>query len=323
MKKALLEIRGLTVDYPGDAAVNRAVDGVNVSIGAAECLGMVGESGAGKSQTFLAALGLLGRNAIVRGSVRWQGEELLGASRARMNAIRGRAIAMVFQDALSGLTPNVRLGRQMEEVAMHHLGMTRAAARARALEMLDRVRIPAAAERLNAYPFELSGGMRQRAMIAIALICRPAILIADEPTTALDVTVQAEILRVLVQLRKHTGTAIVMITHDLGVIAGLCDRVQVMYAGRTVETGPTAALFQNPVHPYTRGLLASVPRLDDNPEMPMHMIPGQAPASTAGHRGCPFEPRCEVSLEHCRSQQPLLADTAADRACACHLATAP
>ncbi len=229
---------------------------------------------------------------------------------------------MVFQDALSAMTPNVRIGRQMEEVAIRHLGIDRATARARAIEALESVRIPAATERIDAYPFELSGGMRQRALIALALLTDPEVLIADEPTTALDVTVQADVLKLLDERRRTSGTAILMITHDLGVVAGLCDRVQVMYAGRTVESGPTRDVFRAPRHPYTQGLLRSIPRSDTDPRQPLPGIPGQPARPGVARAGCPFQPRCTEALPICSTLDPETAFDG-DRAVACHAVVAP
>ena len=233
----VLSVQDLTVRFALGRRQVTAVNGLSFDLGPGECLGVVGESGSGKSQSFLAMLGLLARNGSAAGSVRFKGSEILNAPNAELQRLRGDRISMVFQDALSGLTPNVRVGRQLEEVLMVHRHLSRARARQRVLEMLEIVKIPEPEQRYSAYPFELSGGMRQRVMIALALLCRPDVLICDEPTTALDVTVQAQVLKLLDGTRRHTDTAIIFITHDLGVVAGLCDRVMIMYAGRARGDG--------------------------------------------------------------------------------------
>jgi oligopeptide/dipeptide ABC transporter ATP-binding protein len=310
---ALLEVGDLTVDFAGEPRL-RAVDGVALSVAARERLAIVGESGSGKSQLLLACTGLLAVNGSAHGSVRFDGRELLGDSRA-VEAVRGRGIGFVFQDASGSLTPHRRVGEQMTEAAMAGAGAGRRAAVDAAIEMLDRVRLAGPGSLLARYPHELSGGMRQRVAIALALMARPRILFADEPTTSLDVTVQADILALLAQLCEELGMALVIVTHDLGVAAALADRVAVMYAGRVVEEGTAAALLSCPRHPYTRGLLAAVPRLSGRGELAT--IAGAPPAPGDWPLGCRFEPRCPRRAERCSVDDPVLAGAAAERV-ACH-----
>ena len=317
----LLGIRDLSVRFDlGDERLT-AVRNLSFDIAAGECLGVVGESGAGKSQTFLAVLGLLADNAKARGSVRYRGREILNAPRRELDALRGRRIAMVFQDPLSGLTPTLRIGRQLAEAARQHLGMKARAAREKALEMLESVRMPDPQRCLDLYPFELSGGMRQRVMIALAMICRPDLLIADEPTTALDVTIQAQILGLLAELRRGSNTSIVLITHDLAVASGLCDRIMILYNGRLIESGATREVFGAPRHPYTAGLLASLPSLAIDPEADLPAIPGQPPDAHANPPGCAFAERCPSVMDRCWSERPALVNTKGRHAAACHLLT--
>ncbi|MBM4218621.1 MAG: ABC transporter ATP-binding protein [Gammaproteobacteria bacterium] len=308
---ALLEVRDLTVDFAGRPAP-RAVDGVALSVAARERLAIVGESGSGKSQLLLACTGLLAANGSARGPVRFEGREILGNARSAA-AARGRGIGFVFQDASGSLTPHRRIGDQLVEVAMASAGTGRRAAVDAAVEMLGRVRLAEPASLMARYPHELSGGMRQR--VAIALMARPRILFADDPTTALDVTVQADILALLAQLCEDLGMALLIVTHDLGIVAALADRVAVMYAGRVVEVGMAAALLSRPRHPYTAGLLAAVPRLGGRGELAT--IPGAPPAPGEWFRGCRFAPRCPHRAEHCGVDDPVLAGPAA-RGVACH-----
>ena len=309
---ALLEIRDLSVRFDiGDAELT-AVRELSLEVAEGECLGVVGESGAGKSQTFLAALGLLAENAR-------RGREILNAPRRELDTLRGRHIAMVFQDPLSSLTSTLRIGRQLEESARRHLGMNARQAREKALEMLQTVRLPDPERCLDLYPFELSGGMRQRVMIALGMICRPDLLIADEPTTALDVTIQAQILGLLAELRRDANTSVVLITHDLAVAAGLCDRILIMYNGRPVESGTTREVFAAPKHPYTAGLLASLPSLATDPATDLPAIPGQPPDSLAAPRGCAFAERCRHAMDRCWNERPVLSAKESRHAAACQL----
>ena len=284
----------------------RAVDGVSLDVHAGETVGIVGESGSGKSVTSLAVLGLLPRRGVeVSGSIRLDGRELIGADEKELQSIRGRKVAMVFQDPMSSLNPVLTIGRQLTEVLLRHKVCTKKEAPDRAAHLLRRVGIPEPTERLANYPHQLSGGMRQRVMIAMALACEPAVLIADEPTTALDVTIQAQVLELLTELVAGSGTALVLITHDLGVVAGLCDRVHVMYSGRIVESGERHDLFARPRHHYTRGLLASVPRLDLVGGK-LQPIPGSPRDVIAWSDGCAFAPRCGAVSEACLGEAPPL-----------------
>ena len=300
----VLEVEDLSVTFVrrGEQPT-RAVDGVSFSVAAGETIGLVGESGCGKSVTSLAVMGLLPRRGVqVGGSVRLGGTELLGASDRTLRRLRGSEMAMVFQDPLSSLNPTVPIGTQVTEVLAEHRGLGKKEATAEAAELLDRVGIPDPTRRLKEYPHQLSGGMRQRALIAMALACSPRLLIADEPTTALDVTIQAQILELLRELVVDTGTALVMITHDLGVVAGLCDRVHVMYAGKVIETADRHDLFARPRQPYTGGLLASVPRLDAGRGVPLTPIRGSARDAIPWAEGCAFAPRCDNAQDDCLTE---------------------
>ena len=316
---ALLEIRGLSVRFAVGDAELQAVRELSFEVAEGECIGIVGESGAGKSQTFLAILGLLAENARATGSVRYRGREILNAPRRELDRLRGRRLAMVFQDPLSGLTPTLRVGRQLEEAARRHLGMNARRARAKALKTLETVRLPDPQRCLDLYPFELSGGMRQRVMIALGMICSPDLLIADEPTTALDVTIQAQILGLLAELRREANASIVLITHDLAVAAGLCDRILILYNGRLIESGATREVFRTPKHPYTSGLLASLPSLATDPETDLPAIPGQPPDAFATREGCAFAARCPQVMDRCRSERPAPGPAHAGHTAACHL----
>jgi oligopeptide transport system ATP-binding protein len=319
----ILEVRDLAVRFATDEGEIKAVDGVGFDIGSGETVGIVGESGSGKTQLFLAVMGLLARNGRARGSVRLLGEELLGLPTARLNELRGSRLAMVFQDPMTSLNPYLTVERQLTEVLITHRGASAAEARKAAIAMLERVQIPEAERRIGMYPFEFSGGMRQRVMIAMALLCGPALLVADEPTTALDVTIQAQVLALIGALKRETGMAVALITHDLGVVAGLCDRVLVMYAGRIVEEGPVRDLFRAPRHPYTAGLLASLPRLDereaDGEAPPLVTIPGQPPNLQRLPSGCAFRARCAYAFERCAADRPALRTLGPGRHMACHL----
>ncbi|MBW3555501.1 MAG: ABC transporter ATP-binding protein [Actinobacteria bacterium] len=306
---SLLEVRDLRVVFRRRARREvRAVDGVDLSVEAGATIGLVGESGCGKSVTALASLGLLPRRGVeVSGSVRFDGKELLGRPERELTAIRGRDLAMVFQDPMTSLNPVLSVGRQMTEVLERHTELHGAAARSEAMGLLEAVGIPDGARRLRQFPHQLSGGMRQRVMIAMALACRPKLLIADEPTTALDVTIQAQILELLRRLVIDSRTALVLITHDLGVVAGTCETVHVMYSGRIVESASRRQLFASPRHPYTAGLLASVPRLDQPRGQPLRPIAGSPRDTLAWAAGCAFAPRCPNRLPACTDGPPPLA----------------
>jgi peptide/nickel transport system ATP-binding protein len=287
----------------------RAVDGVSFSVQAGEIVGLVGESGCGKSVTALALMGLLpDKGVVVRGRADFDGMDLLALDQRTMRDLRGRELGMIFQDPLSSLNPVVPIGKQVTEVLTRHRGMSNGVATKEAEQLLDRVGIPDPRRRLSEYPHQLSGGMRQRALIAMAVACKPRLLIADEPTTALDVTIQAQILELLKELVREDGAALVMITHDLGVVAGLCDSINVLYAGRVVESAQRKPLFATPTHPYTRGLLGSIPRLDSVRGEPLNPIPGSVRDLLPWAEGCAFAPRCERVTEACVEATPELID---------------
>ena len=313
---ALLEIRGLSVRFETNDGAVQAVNDVSLSVAAGETLGIVGESGSGKSQLSFAVMGLLARNGRAQGSVLFEGQEILNAPPKLLNRIRAEEIAMIFQDPMTSLNPYMRVSEQMAEVLTLHRGISKRAAVAEAVRMLDAVRIPDAAARVRLYPHEFSGGMRQRVMIAMALMCHPKLLIADEPTTALDVTVQAQIMQLLSDLQRDFGMAMILITHDLGVVAGACERVAVMYAGRVRETGPVGPLFAGPTHPYTQGLLAAIPRVDQHEEE-LRAIPGAPPNMNRRPPGCAFAPRCPYLREGCTERHPALEEFAPERSRAC------
>jgi peptide/nickel transport system ATP-binding protein len=305
---ALLEVSDLSVVFTrrGQRPV-RAVDGVSFTVDSGEVIGLVGESGCGKSVTSLAIMGLLPRRGVqIGGKVVFDGTNLLDLDRRSMRDVRGRDIAMIFQDPLSSLNPVVPIGVQVTEVLTRHRGLKGDAAAKRAAELLDRVGIPDPRRRLKEYPHQLSGGMRQRALIAMAVACEPRLLIADEPTTALDVTIQAQILELLKELVRESGTALIMITHDLGIVAGMCDTINVLYAGRVVETAPRRPLFAAPRHPYTVGLLGSIPRLDAERGQPLIPIPGSVRDVLPWLEGCAFAPRCDRRIDACVDGPPAL-----------------
>ena len=319
----MLDVEGLKTHFFTRDGVVRAVDGVSFSVAPGETLAVVGESGCGKSVTSLSILRLIASppGRIVEGSIRFQGQDLLGLSERGMRDIRGNEISMIFQEPMTSLNPVLSVGRQITETLTLHRGLSREAANARAIEMLRLVGIPEPASRLRQYPHEFSGGMRQRVMIAIALACDPKLLIADEPTTALDVTVQAQILDLMRQLKARTGTAIILITHSLGVVAEMAQRVIVMYGGRKVEEAPVGALFATPRHPYTRALLSSVPRLRSplagNGKARLAEIAGVVPSLKEAIPGCIFAPRCRHAGEPCRQSYPPLEQKAAGHWVAC------
>ena len=315
---AVLEVRGLRTEFSTDEGRVAAVDGVSFSVEAGKTLAIVGESGCGKSVTALSIMGLVpdppGR--IAGGSIRFEGRELVGAGKRELLALRGNGMAMIFQEPMSSLNPAFTIGEQIVEGLLRHWPVTRAVAQERAIEVLRQVRIPAPEQRFHEYPHKLSGGMRQRAMIAMALACRPRLLIADEPTTALDVTIQAQILELMRTLQAETGTAIILITHDLGVVAEVADEVAVMYAGRIVERAPVRLLFDDPQHPYTVGLLGSIPRLDVAQER-LASIEGQVPSPLQRPPGCNFADRCPFAIAQCRAEVPPLREVADAHASAC------
>jgi oligopeptide transport system ATP-binding protein len=302
----LLEVRDLCVNFETPEGVVPAVDHLSFVLASGDALGIVGESGAGKSQTALAILGLLANNASVTGSIRFEGQELLALQPAQWSKVRGNRIAMVFQDPMTSLNPYLRVETQIGEVIERHRGLTRARARAESLRLLEAVHIADASNRIRAYPHELSGGQRQRVMIAIALACRPALLLADEPTTALDVTVQAQILSLFAELRREFGLAMILITHDFGVVTEVCGHTLVMYAGRAAESGATRRLLENPAHPYTRALLEARPRIDTRIGDRLLALSGQPPDLLHLGAGCAFAPRCPIAIDACTQTVPPL-----------------
>ncbi len=312
----LLQVDGLRTQFVLDEGTVTAVDGVTFDVKKGEIVGIVGESGCGKSVTNLSVLGLLPKpqGRIANGSVKFEGRELVGLSENELRKVRGNNIAMIFQDPMTSLNPYLTVEEQLVEVVELHLGMSRKDAVAHAVKLLHRVGISDAANRIKSYPHEFSGGMRQRVMIAMALLCDPEVLIADEPTTALDVTIQAQILELLKELRDERGMGIILITHDLGVVAGMCDRVIVMYAGRIVEQAPTHELYASPQHPYTQALLKSVPRLDEAMHEHLFSIEGLPPRLDKGpFTGCTFAPRCPQVRDACHQGEPALEETSPGR----------
>ncbi len=306
MGEPLLQVENLGVHFKTDDGLVKAVDGVSFSIERGETLGIVGESGSGKSVTNLAIMGLVPKppGLIASGVARFAGKDLLSLSGSQLSSIRGRRIAMIFQDPMTSLNPYLTVARQLTEMTRLHLGHTRRQALDHAISMLDRVGIPAPGKRIFNYPHQFSGGMRQRVMIAMALSCDPDLLIADEPTTALDVTIQSQILDLMKEIQQDLGTAIILITHDLGVVANACHRVNVMYAGRFVEEATVDALFAEPHHPYTLGLLESIPRIDLGSDVPLTPIEGQPPDMTQLGTECAFRERCRFAVERCGTENP-------------------
>src|SRR5262245_12836466 len=315
---ALLEVRDLRTHFTVEGREVAAVDGVSFEVEAGRTLGIVGESGCGKSVTSLSIMGLVPRppGRIAGGEILFEGVDLLKLPESEMRELRGNRISMIFQEPMTSLNPAFTVGEQIVEVLLRHRPLTRAGAKAQAIEMLRHVRIPSPEHRFDEYPHRLSGGMRQRVMIAMALACGPKLLIADEPTTALDVTIQAQILDLMRTLRRETGTAIILITHDLGVIAEVADDVVVMYAGRIVERAPVAALFAEPQHPYTIGLLGSIPRLHVE-HVRLAVIEGQVPSPETPIPGCRFHPRCPFAIEKCLREEPPLLEMGPGHAAAC------
>ena len=323
MQQTILEVKNLTTSFKTERGVMKAIDGINFHVNANEILGIVGESGCGKSVTCQSIMRLYDEKytAILRGEILFKGENLLKYSGRKMQSIRGDEISMVFQDALSALNPVMRVGDQiMEAIKLHNKGISKQEARERALNILKLVGIPAYKERFSQYPHELSGGMRQRVMIAIALVCKPSVLIADEPTTALDVTIQAQILSLITKLKEETGASIILITHDLAVVLETCDRVIVMYLGQIVEEADAREIFSNPKHPYTKGLMQSIPQMTEQKPERLYAIRGSVPLLNQIGQGCRFADRCEYACERCRKEMPQLQELENGHTVRCFLA---
>ena len=313
---SLLDVKDLRVEFTTQDGNVTAVNNLNFTLEPGETLGIVGESGSGKSQSVFAIMGLLAKNGIISGSAEFEGKNILNLPESELNTIRADEIAMIFQDPMTSLNPYMKVSAQLIEVLQKHKGISKKEAFEESVRMLEAVKIPEARKRINMYPHEFSGGMRQRVMIAMSLLCNPKLLIADEPTTALDVTVQAQIMDLLNDLKKEFNTAIIMITHDLGVVAGSCDKVLVMYAGRTMEYGTVDEIFYKPCHPYTEGLLKAIPRLDGEVDV-LPTIPGNPPNLLNLPTGCPYQERCHRALSHCKQEAPSLLAFAEDRKRAC------
>ena len=314
---SLLQVRGLGVSFDTADGTVHAVNGVDLSVQAGRSLAVVGESGSGKSQIMFAIMGLLAPNGTATGSVVFDGTELIGLDEAAFNRIRASGIAMVFQDPMTSLNPYMRISDQMTEVLTWHRGMSRRKALAESVRLLEAMEVPDARSRIGMYPHEFSGGMRQRVLIAMALLCRPRLLIADEPTTALDVTVQSQIMRLLAEVQAEFDTAVILVTHDVGIVAGGCDEMIVLYGGRVMESGPVDRVFTAPRHPYTRGLLEAVPRLDRDDEA-LAAIPGEPLSMKRLPAGCPFAARCSRVIDRCHRDGPALDLHAPRHRVACH-----
>lgn len=317
---SFLEVNNLNVEFNTADGIVRAVNNVSFSLEEGKILAIVGESGSGKSQTVFAMMGLLDQNGHATGSVKFEDQEILNLSISELNLIRSEKIAMIFQDPMTSLNPYMKISEQMAEVLIHHKGLSKTDAIKQSISMLDAVQIPEAKNLIRMYPHEFSGGMRQRVMIAMSLLCNPKLLIADEPTTALDVTVQAQIMHLLSDIQKEFGTSIILITHDLGVVAGNSDDTLVMYGGQVMEISKTELIYARPTHPYTQGLISAVPRLDDNADK-LKTIPGNPPDVMLDPVGCPFSPRCKFSKDICSNQTPELLKTGENNHFrACHVA---
>ena len=317
---SFLEVNNLNVEFNTADGIVRAVNNVSFSLEEGKILAIVGESGSGKSQTVFAMMGLLDQNGRATGSVKFEDQEILNLSISELNLIRSEKIAMIFQDPMTSLNPYMKVSEQMAEVLIHHKGLSKTDAIKQSISMLDAVQIPEARNLIRMYPHEFSGGMRQRVMIAMSLLCNPKLLIADEPTTALDVTVQAQIMHLLSDIQKEFGTSIILITHDLGVVAGNSDDTLVMYGGQVMEIAKTELIYARPTHPYTQGLISAVPRLDDNADK-LKTIQGNPPDAMLDPVGCPFSPRCKFSKDICSNQTPELLETGGNNHFrACHVA---
>ncbi len=317
---SFLEVNNLNVEFNTADGIVRAVNNVSFSLEEGKILAIVGESGSGKSQTVFAMMGLLDQNGRATGSVKFEDQEILNLSISELNLIRSEKIAMIFQDPMTSLNPYMKVSEQMAEVLIHHKGLSKTDAIKQSISMLDAVQIPEARNLIRMYPHEFSGGMRQRVMIAMSLLCNPKLLIADEPTTALDVTVQAQIMHLLSDIQKEFGTSIILITHDLGVVAGNSDETLVMYGGQVMEIAKTELIYARPTHPYTQGLISAVPRLDDNAEK-LKTIQGNPPDAMLDPVGCPFSPRCKFSKDICSTQTPELLEAGENNHLrACHVA---
>ena len=316
---SFLEVNNLNVEFNTADGIVRAVNNVSFSLEEGKILAIVGESGSGKSQTVFAMMGLLDQNGRATGSVKFEDQEILNLSISELNLIRSEKIAMIFQDPMTSLNPYMKVSEQMAEVLIHHKGLSKIDAIKQSISMLDAVQIPEARNLIRMYPHEFSGGMRQRVMIAMSLLCNPKLLIADEPTTALDVTVQAQIMHLLSDIQKEFGTSIILITHDLGVVAGNSDDTLVMYGGQVMEIAKTELIYARPTHPYTQGLISAVPRLDDNADK-LKTIHGNPPDAMLDPVGCPFSPRCKFSKDICSNQTPELVETGGNNHFrACHI----
>lgn len=315
---SILSINNMNVRFQTPDGLVQAVSDLSYSVSQGETLGIVGESGSGKSQSVFALMGLTADNGVVSGEANFHGENLLTMTKKQLNHIRAEKIGMIFQDPMTSLNPFMKVGKQLAEVLMIHKGMSKSEARREAIAMLDAVRIPSAATRMAQYPHEMSGGMRQRVMIAMALLCKPELLISDEPTTALDVTVQAQILTLLRELQSEFNTAILLITHDMGVVAEMCDRVLVMYGGRKMEEADTDSIFDSPSHPYTQGLLKAIPSItEDMHRLPT--IPGNPPSALIHNKGCPFKERCSAYRPECSATVPPFRALSGRQGLACHV----